>query len=132
MKEKLNKTVLIADDDNDLLFQLKLNLENMGFDVMEAHGQKEAEGIMSENKPDLAIFDLIMENQDSGFVLAYKMKNKYPETPVIIATAVTAETGMVFGIETEADKNWIKADRYIEKNIRPDQLRREVFKLLKL
>lgn len=132
MEPKLNKTALIADDDNDLLFQLKLNLENMGFDVLEAHGQKEAEEFMATQKFDIAIFDLIMENQDSGFVLAYKVKQKFPDTPVIIATNVTAETGMVFGVDDQIEKRWIKADRYLEKSLRPDQLRREVYKLLKI
>jgi hypothetical protein len=52
--------------------------------------------------------------------------------PVIIASAVTAETGLNFGVETEADRNWIKADTFIEKGIRPDQLEREINKLLKI
>ena len=73
----------------------------------------------------------MMENQDSGFILAYKTKKMYPDVPVIIATAVSSETGMVFGLD-EDEKNWIKADQYLEKNIRPDQLQREINKLLKL
>jgi hypothetical protein len=40
----------------------------------------------------------MMENEDSGFILCYKLKRMYPEVPVIIATAVSAETGMWFGI----------------------------------
>ncbi len=132
MEPKLNKTVLIADDDNDLLFQLKMNLENMGFDVLEAHGQKEAEALMESHTFDMAIFDLIMENQDSGFVLSYKVKQKFPDVPVIIATAVTAETGMVFAVDDDIEKRWIRADLYLEKSLRPDQLRREVYKLLKI
>jgi hypothetical protein len=37
-----------------------------------------------------------MENEDSGFILSYKIKRKNPEIPIIIATAVAAETGMSF------------------------------------
>ena len=73
----------------------------------------------------------MMENQDSGFILCYKMKKKYPDVPIIIATAVTAETGMSFGLSTEEEKRWIKADLYLDKGIRPDQLQREINKLLK-
>jgi hypothetical protein len=51
---------------------------------------------------------------------------------VIIATAVAAETGMSFGLVSEEDKKWIKADLYIEKGIRADQLHNEIVKLLKL
>lgn len=128
---KTENTVLLVDDDVDFSIQVKMQLEQMGLDVITADSQKEAEAILEETKPDLAIFDLMMENQDSGFILSYKLKKKYPDVPVIIATAVTAETGMFFSAETEEDKKWIKADLYIEKGIRNDQLYREIKKLLK-
>lgn len=123
---------MIVDDDMDSLAQLKMHIENFGFESITAESQKEGEKLISKEKPDLAIFDLMMENKDSGFILGYKMKKKYPDVPVIIATAVTAETGMVFGLDTEEEKSWIKADQYLEKGIRPDQLHREINKLLKL
>jgi CheY-like chemotaxis protein len=125
------KTVLLVDDDVDFRFQIEFQLKKMGLDVITADSQKEAEKIITGFKPDLAIFDLMMENQDSGFILSYKLKKRYPDVPVIIATAVTAETGMIFSTETEEDKKWIKADLYIEKGIRNDQLYREIKKLLK-
>lgn len=126
------KTILIVDDDIDYLFQLKSVIQGFGFDVVTATGQKEAEEILENLQPDLAILDLMMENDDSGFILSYKMKRKFPDVPVIIATAVSAETGISFGVSTEADKNWIKADLYLEKGIRKDQLHKEINKLLKL
>ena len=126
------KTILVVDDDIDYLFQTRLNIEQFGFSVITAESQKEAELLIEKIKPDLAILDLMMENEDSGFVLAFKMKKKYPDVPVIIATAVAAETGMSFGLVSEEDKKWIKADLYIEKGIRADQLHNEIVKLLKL
>ncbi len=129
---ELRKKIMIVDDDMDSLAQLKMHIENFGFESITAESQKEGEKLISKEKPDLAIFDLMMENKDSGFILGYKMKKKYPDVPVIIATAVTAETGMVFGLDTEEEKSWIKADQYLEKGIRPDQLHREINKLLKL
>ncbi len=129
---EIRKKILIVDDDMDSLAQLKMHVENFGFDTITADSQKEGEEIISREKPDLAIFDLMMENKDSGFILSYKIKKKYPDVPVIIATAVTAETGMIFGLDTEEERNWIKADQYLEKDIRPDQLQREINKLLKI
>lgn len=126
------KVVLIADDDIDYLAQMKMQIESFGFEVLQAESRKQAEEILETVQPDLAIFDLMMETQDSGFVLAYKARRKYPEMPIIIATSVTKETGLVFKVETEEDKNWIKADLYLEKGIRIDQLHREINKLLKL
>ena len=115
LKEK--KLILIVDDDLDYLFQMKHHVESFGFEVVTAESVAEAKKTLVQ-KPDLAILDLMMETQDAGFVLAYKIKKQYPNVPVIIATAVTAETGLSFHLETEQDKNWIKADLYLEKGIR--------------
>lgn len=124
------KTILIVDDDMDYLFQLKMKVENFGFDTITAESQKEAESIIETTKPDLAILDLMMENEDSGFILSYKIKRKYPDVPVIIATAVSAETGMTFDIESEDDQEWIRADQFLDKGIRADQLKNEIDRLL--
>jgi DNA-binding response OmpR family regulator len=130
--KKLNKTVLVAEDDFDAKQQMILNLKSYGFDIAAFDSQADAEKYMEKNKPDLAIFDLMMEKQDSGFILANKMKRKYPEVPIIIATAVGAETGILFNVDTKEDRQWLKADLVLEKGIRPDQLYREISKLLKL
>ncbi len=126
------KLILIADDDMDYLIQMRMHIESFGFEVITAGSQREAEKIIENTKPDLAIFDLMMESDDSGFILSYKMKRKYPDVPIILATAVASETGMSFGVNTETDKQWIKADLYLEKGIRKDQLHKEINKLLKI
>jgi DNA-binding response OmpR family regulator len=126
------KKILIIDDDIDYLGQVEMQLKSMGFETITAGSQKEGEKLMEESAPHLAIIDLMMENKDSGFILSYKLKKKFPGMPIIIASAVTAETGMNFGLETEDDKNWIHADKFLEKGIRKDQLEREIKKLLKM
>ena len=125
------KTIFIVDDDFDYLFQLKFQFTQWGCNVVTADSQREAEKILGHLKPDLAILDLMMENEDSGFVLSYKLKKRYPDVPVIIATAVTAETGMNFSINNDDDRKWIQADLYLEKGMRPEQLKLEITKLLK-
>lgn len=123
--------IFVVDDDVDNIFQMTTMLNKLGYDVVSACGQKEAEAIMNGVDADLAIFDLMMENKDSGFILSHRIKQLKPDMPVIIATALTAETGMMFGLEDESNRNWIKADLYLEKGLRPDQLHREINKLLK-
>ena len=124
------KVILIVDDDFDYLFQMKFQIENWGYKVITAESQKEAEEMLKTMKPDLAILDLMMESEDSGFVLSYKLKKLYPDVPIIIATAVSAETGFSFGIRSDEEKKWIKADLYLEKGIRPEQLKTEIEKLI--
>lgn len=126
------KKILVVDDDTDYLFQMKVAIQEMGFDVVTAETQKEAEGIIEKMRPDLAILDLMMENQDTGFILCHKIKAKYPDVPIIIASAVTAETGMLFDVTTLDDQEWIKADLFLDKGIRMDQLHKEINKLLKI
>ncbi|MEI6747710.1 MAG: response regulator [Bacteroidales bacterium] len=127
----MKKTVLIVDDDIDYLFQMQLKVQQFGFNTITAESQAEAEKVIETIKPDLAILDLMMESDDSGFILSYKIKKKYPDVPIIIATAVTAETGMSFDVRGD-DSRWIKADLFLDKGIRADQLQREIKKLLKL
>jgi CheY-like chemotaxis protein len=125
-------TILVADDDPDYLFQTVFHLEKAGYKTMAVESQAEAESVIARHKPSLAIFDLMMENDDSGFILCYKIKRRYPDVPVILATAVSHETGMSFSIDSEQERAWIRADRYLEKGIRPEQLDQEIMKLLKL
>ncbi len=133
MKTTDKKTIFLVDDDIDIIYQMTTMLENMDYNVVSAVGQKEAEAMMNTmSRPDLAILDLMMENKDSGFILSHRLKNRFPGIQVIIATALTAETGMMFSLEDRDDKNWIQADLYLEKGIRPDQLQREIHKLLKI
>jgi CheY-like chemotaxis protein len=125
-------TILVADDDPDYLFQTVSGLERSGYKTVAVESQAEAESYISKFKPDLAIFDLMMENDDSGFILCYRLKKKYPDVPVILATAVARETGFSFSLDSENERNWIRADRYLEKGIRAEQLDMEITKLLKL
>ena len=124
--------ILVADDDPDFLEQVKIMLSEDKFDLILARSQKETEKLIKDVRPDLAILDVMMEQDDSGFVLAHKIKKQYPDVPVIILTSLGKETRFEFEPDDEIEKKWIKADKYLEKGVRPDQLQREVCKLLKL
>lgn len=130
--KKSDLTILVADDDQDYLFQTVRGLEKAGYKTVAVGSQAEAETVLAKLKPNLAVFDLMMENDDSGFILCYKLKRKYPDVPVILATAVSHETGMSFGLDSEQERAWIRADKYLEKGIRPEQLDLEIMNLLKL
>jgi CheY-like chemotaxis protein len=74
----------------------------------------------------------MMNNDDSGFILSYRMKKLYPDVPIMIITSATSVTGINFESESESERVWIKANKYLAKGIRPDQLHREINKLLKI
>lgn len=123
--------ILLVDDDEDFLFQHRIQLENAGFLVTTASTRAEAEALADQARPDLAILDLMMEQHDDGFVLSHHLKRKVPELPVILVTAVTSETGISFKPTTGAERAWVGADAFLSKPIRFEQLKREVDRLLK-
>jgi len=124
------KKILIVEDDIDQLDHLATILKTDGYEVITAQGQAEGEEAILTSIPDLAILDLMMENMDSGFVLCHQLKRLYPDTPVILLTAVQSETGIDFSAKTQAAGNWIKAEVMLDKPIRPEQLRVEVRRLM--
>ncbi len=126
----LTKKILVVDDDIDQLDHVAMILKAEGYDVIRAQGQKEGEDAILTTIPDLAILDLMMENMDSGFVLCNQIKRLYPETPVILLTAVKSATGLDFSPKSSGAASWIKADVLLDKPVRPEQLRNEVKRLM--
>jgi len=126
------KNVLVVDDDIDLLEQVAFVLAAEGYHVTKAQGQKEGEEALLSTIPDLAVLDLMMENMDSGFVLCHHLKRLYPDTKVILLTAVKAATGLDFHPRSEEASSWVKADLVLDKPVRPEQLRAEARRLLRL
>lgn len=129
MSEK--KTVLVVDDDEDLVEQISLWLSAAGYEISTAGSRAEAEETILAQKPDVAVVDLMMEEQDSGFVLCYELKKLYPDLPVIILTAVKASTGLSFAPESDEEQAWVKADCVLDKPVRSERLRAEVERLLR-
>jgi len=130
-KKYSSKKALVVDDDVDFIQQTEIFLSSLGFETLRAECQKDAEAMIEQGGYDLAVFDLMMENHDSGFVLCYKSKKKHPQVPVILVTAVTSETGFRFDTATGDSRNWIRADAILDKAIRHEQLRKEIDRLLK-
>ncbi|MEW5821509.1 MAG: response regulator [Cyanobacteriota bacterium] len=128
---KRKTTILLVDDDYDYLIQQKSLLEEQGFNIITSEGGKNIRIIMDNSEIDVAIVDLMMDDMDSGFILSYEMKKKYPSLPIIMVTGVTNKTGLEFDSITDSEKQWIKADSIFTKPVRIDQLVREIKRLLK-
>jgi CheY-like chemotaxis protein len=124
------KKILVVDDDSDILEQVSMILKQDGHEVHTAGTQDEAEEILLSLKPDLAILDLMMEEKDTGFVLCHRIKKLYPDTPVMMVTAVKAATGLSFAADSAAQQSWLKADHLMDKPIRAERLRSDVTRLL--
>lgn len=125
-----DRTILVVDDDVDFLEQQKVQLEAAGFKVVTAVSQRQAEEMLQTLRPDVAIVDLMLEYQDGGFALCYHLKRKDPTIPVILVTAVTSETGLEFDAATDEERSWVKADVFLAKPVRFEQLMAHIERLL--
>jgi CheY-like chemotaxis protein len=122
--------ILVVDDDPDILDQLTATLSADGYEVISADGHVAAEEAILKTRPDLAIVDLMMEEKDSGFVLSHQIKNLYPDTPIIMLTAVAGATGLSFLAQSADARSWIKVDKLLDKPVRGEQLKAEIRRLL--
>jgi DNA-binding response OmpR family regulator len=128
MSEK--KTILMVDDDPDIVEQVAMILGRHGYRVVAAGGEEEGEEALLKGGYDLALFDLMMEESDSGFRLCHRSKHLYPDVPVILMTSVSSITGISFDAPQASAGSWIKADLIIDKPARPEQLIAEIRRLL--
>jgi two-component system alkaline phosphatase synthesis response regulator PhoP len=102
--ETENNTVLVADDDDDLLGYIKFRLEHAGYDVVTASNGEEALKLALERRPSLAVLDVKMPKLD-GFEVTQQIRNSsaVPTMPVILLTASSEGQDMVRGYEVGAD-----------------------------
>ncbi len=71
--------ILLVDDDIDIINPIKMVLESKGYQVITANGKEAGLKLAIEQKPDLAILDVMMSTHYEGFELAYELRNN-PQT----------------------------------------------------
>ncbi len=124
------RTILVVDDDLDILEQYAMLLKADGYDVVQSSSVAEAEEAILTVRPDLAILDLMMEDKDAGFVLCNQLKRLYSNLPVIIVSNVTPITGLDFRPRNSEEQSWVRADAILSKPIVAERLRAEIRRLL--
>ena len=113
---KPNHTVLIVDDDDDILELLYYNLKKEGYDVEKASNGQEAVEVAKRFMPELIIMDIMMPKMDG--VEACRIIRQIPELfniHVVFLTARVEEYSEVAAFESGADD-------YIAKPIKPRAL----------
>lgn len=94
-------TILIAEDDNDIVELLRLYLESSSYQVLIAHDGEEAYDIFKSHNVDLAIVDIMMPRLD-GYGLT-KLIRQDSNIPIIILSAKTSDMDKVLGLNIGAD-----------------------------
>lgn len=84
------KTILLVDDDTDLLENTAFMIKSMGYDVITAENGVDAVEKYKEIKPNLTIMDIKMPQMD-GYEAFFKIKQFDSEAKVILITAYTLD-----------------------------------------
>lgn len=114
--ENRNKTILIADDEPDILEILEYNLRAQGYNLVTARNGNEAIQIAKEVKPDLIILDVMMPGKNGFDVCSVlRLNPDLANTVIIFLTALNSDTTEIKGFETGGDD-------YITKPISPKVL----------
>jgi len=122
-KEGLMKhKILVVEDDIDVLEARRVILEHNKYEVLTATTIEVAKETLENEKIDLILLDVMMENDSDGFVFAQYVKGnpKHKHIPIIMITAVNQRTKFKFDIKNDGD--FLPVEKFMEKPIDPDDL----------
>jgi two-component system phosphate regulon response regulator PhoB len=123
-EEREKPLVLVADDEEDVLNLVALQLERNQFAVIRAANGDEALRLAKEERPDAAVLDVMMPGLN-GYEVVSEMR-KGEETkgiPVLLLTARAGGVDIMHGYE-------VGADDYLKKPFTPHDLLEHVNALL--
>ncbi len=99
-----NKTIMVVDDNPDIVTIVKTILEGKGYGVQSAYSGQEAFNLLAEQKPDLIVLDIMMPQMDGLEVLTrLKGDNTTATIPVILLTAKVQYEDVLGGYKMGAD-----------------------------
>ena len=80
------KTILIVDDDHEMIEGLRSLLEKQGYSVVQAHDGHKGKEMIYNHKPDLVILDMMMPRM-GGYPVLEHFRGKTDTPPIIMITA---------------------------------------------
>jgi len=105
-------SILVVDDDRDIIRFINVNLEQEGFTVFSADNGEEALEVLNNNDVQLAILDVMMPQMD-GIELCRRIREKY-SLPIMFLSAKSSDIDKVIGFSTGADDYIVKPFSTIE------------------
>ena len=122
----MNKTrILLVDDEEDMVYAVKMQLEALGFEVLTAADGQEGLNKARRENPDLIILDVMLPKL-YGYNVCRMLKfdSKYKHIPIILFTSRVQKEDQKIGLE-------VGADAYICKPFDPQALLDKIKELLK-
>jgi len=98
------QTILVVDDERDLLDLIEYNLKKEGFKVLKAENGEEGISKAKEHKPDLILLDIMMPKMDGLEAVEIMRKDdELKKTPIIFLTARSDEKTEIDGLNKGGD-----------------------------
>lgn len=126
MGEHTGKTILIVDDDPDILTAIATTLVDTGATIETATDGNTAVAIAEQKQPDLVILDIMLP-QKSGFLVLEKLRQGKPRGSKPRVIMITGNQGRRHKQYAEA----LGVDEYLNKPFRMEKLVESTEKLLK-
>ncbi len=97
----MKKKILMIDDDPDFLSAVRIVLDRGGYECIEANSAMVGLSLVSNEKPDLILLDVMMEDIASGFRFVKELheieeKNGETHTPILMVTSIRKVTNLNF------------------------------------
>ena len=96
------KTVLIVEDEKNIVDILRFNLQRAGYQTLEAYDGEDGLAQAVSANPDLILLDVMLPKKN-GFDVCRALRDQGSSVPVIILTAREEEADKVLGLEIGAD-----------------------------
>ncbi len=107
------ETILIVDDEEDIIELIRFNLRNEGYEVLTTQTGEGAIKMARQSQPDLMVLDLMLPGIDGLEVTRYLRNNDQTrDMPIVMLTAKGEESDIVAGLE-------LGANDYISKPFSP-------------
>ncbi|WP_102273442.1 response regulator transcription factor [Cytobacillus massiliigabonensis] len=120
----MSNTILIVDDDKDIAKLVEVYLSNEGYQILQAQDGIEALKVLSLNRVDLIVLDVMMPNMD-GLELCKQIRTDN-QVPILMLSAKVQDMDKIMGLMTGADDYMIKPFNPLELTARVKALFRRV------
>lgn len=126
---KVQKKILVIDDDKDIVKLITKSLGYEGFETISAYSGKEALCVLKENNIDFIILDIMMPDMD-GLDVCRSIRKSY-NAPILFLSARDKDIDKIVGLEIGADDYMTKPFSIQELNSRIRANFRKVDRLFK-
>lgn len=111
----MKKRILVIEDEREISMIMRMRLESLGYEVVEAFDGIQGLKIAKACLPDLILLDLVLPKMAGTQVLAeLKKEEKYKKIPVIIVTGLAPDATNDQEILAQADAFFLKPFDTIE------------------